>query len=173
MDPACRRPSRERRGRRDQPEADWRAFDFDTDPARITTIRRLLDTTDPDLSEFHDAGGRMITYFGWADTALNPLMGIDYYESVMEEMGDVADDTYRLFMVPGMFHCRGGLAPEEIDAMSAVIDWVEAGVAPDQLRASSANNPDGASQLLCPYPQTVQYSRSGDPMDAANWNCAE
>ncbi len=157
----------------DDPSRDWRGFDFDADPAKITTIRKLLDTTNPDLGRFHDAGGKMITYFGWADTALNPLMGIGYFEDVKATMGDAADDVYRFYTVPGMFHCRGGTGPEQIDAMSAVIDWVESGTAPDTLVATTAGSPDGDSQLLCPYPQKAVYSGSGDAMDAANWSCGE
>jgi len=155
----------------DDPEIDWRQFDFDADPARITTIRQLLDTTNPDLSAFHAAGGRMVTYFGWADTALNPLMGIGYYEDVMATMGETAADTYRFFTVPGMFHCRGGVGPDRIDAMSALIDWVEGGQAPERMVAESGSGDD--SQLLCPYPQQAVYSGSGDPLDAANWTCGE
>ena len=41
----------------DDPDLDWRDFDFDEDPARITSIRRILDTLDPDLSAFNEAGG--------------------------------------------------------------------------------------------------------------------
>lgn len=156
----------------DDPDRDWRSFDFDKDPSQITTIRKLLDTTNPDLSAFHEAGGHMLTYFGWADTALNPMMGIGYYEDVMSKMGNATADTYRLFMVPGMFHCRGGVGPEEIDAMAAMVDWVEGGVAPDRLIATTRGKPDGATQLLCPYPEKVTYSGEGSPMKAENWNCA-
>ena len=27
----------------------------------------------------------MLTYHGWADTALNPLMAVNYYQSVLNE----------------------------------------------------------------------------------------
>ncbi len=40
----------------------------------------------------------------------------------------------RLFMIPGMAHCAGGLGPDQYDAVTAVIDWVEKGVAPESLR---------------------------------------
>lgn len=157
----------------DDPDRDWRAFDFDGDPAKITTIRKLLDAANPDLSAFHEAGGKMITYFGWADTALNPLMGIDYYEEVRATMGAAAGDVYRFYTVPGMFHCRGGVGPEEIDAMAAMIDWVEAGVAPEGIVATTKGDPAGPSQLLCPYPQRAIRDGAGDARDAASWTCAE
>ncbi|TDI24622.1 MAG: tannase/feruloyl esterase family alpha/beta hydrolase [Acidobacteria bacterium] len=43
--------------------------------------------------------------FGWADTALNPMRRVNYFEDVRATMGEAtAADVYRLFMVPGMFH---------------------------------------------------------------------
>ena len=36
-------------------------------------------------------------------------MGVEYYEQVVEKMGDSTKDFFRLFMVPGMFHCGGGV----------------------------------------------------------------
>ena len=47
-------------------------------------------------------------YYGWADPALNPMMGVGYYERVRAAMGPTTGDFFRLFMVPGMFHCSGG-----------------------------------------------------------------
>ena len=48
--------------------------------------------TNPDLSEFEKRGGRLITYFGWADPALNPMMGVNYYERVRRTMGERPDE---------------------------------------------------------------------------------
>ncbi len=47
-------------------------------------------------------------YFGWGDQALTPLEGIAYYRQVAAVMGNTTGDFFRLFMVPGMFHCSGG-----------------------------------------------------------------
>ena len=94
---------------KDDPNYDWKTFDFDEDPAKTGFIRSILDARNPDLSPFQQHGSKILMYFGWADTALNPLMAVDYYEQVVETMGDRTSDFFRLFMVPGMFHCRGGL----------------------------------------------------------------
>src|SRR4029450_3954235 len=56
------------------PTFDWKTFDFDKDPGRMGEIRRMLNATDPDLSAFRKRGGKLLMYFGWADTALTPLM---------------------------------------------------------------------------------------------------
>ena len=100
---------------RDDPDWQLEQFDFDEDPYRMDAIRRILDATDPDLRRFRDAGGNMITYHGWSDTALNPLMAVSYYEDVLAET-PAAADFYRLFMVPGMFHCAGGRGINRVDA---------------------------------------------------------
>ena len=156
----------------DDPDFDWREFDFDTDPERVT-IREILDAVDPDLSAFAARGGKMITHFGWADTALNPMMSVDYYEAVRAAMGaGTTADFYRLYMVPGMFHCAGGLGTDRFDVLTPLINWVEGGAAPDTIPASRVE--DGRvtrTRPLCPYPQVAKYSGAGSIDDAANFAC--
>ena len=157
----------------DDPEYDWRTFDFETDPDRVT-IREILDATDPDLSAFRARGGKMITYFGWADTALNPMMGVNYYEDVRATMGEAtAADVYRLFMVPGMFHCRGGLGTDRFDALTPLVNWVEGGVAPEEIHATRIEDGEVTrTRPLCPHPQVATYTGSGSIDDASNFICA-
>ena len=156
----------------DEPDFDWRQFDFDSDPARIQFIRSILDATDPDLTRFRDSGGKMLMYFGWADTALNPMMGVEYYESVLGVTGEQTRDFFRLFMVPGMFHCGGGLGVSRADYLGAVMDWVESGKAPDYIVAERVV--EGRTEMtrpLCPYPEVARYGGSGDPRSASSFVC--
>lgn len=156
----------------DNPDRTWEAFDFDKDPGRMAFIQSILDATNPDLSEFKNRGGKMITYYGWADTALNPLMNVEYYEQVRAKLGGGAKDVYRLYMVPGMFHCRGGLGVDRIDAITPLINWVEGGVAPETLIAS--REVDGNVKItrpLCVFPEVARYRGTGDPNDAASFRC--
>jgi len=151
---------------------DWHKFDFDKDLTRMDQIRALLDARDPDLSEFKSRGGKIVMYFGWADTALSPMMGIDYYEKVAAKMGSATNDFYRLFMVPGMFHCGGGFGPNQFDAMTPLINWVETGALPQRIEASLIE--DGKTvrtRPLCPYPEAARYNGSGSIEDAANFSC--
>jgi len=157
----------------DDPHYDWTQFDLENDPGRMAETRSYLDATDPDLSAFEARGGKVISYFGWADTALNPLRTVQYLEDVGSTVGGT-DDFFRLFMVPGMFHCAGGLGPDRFDAMSPLIAWVERGVAPDEIAAVKVR--DGKVEMtrpLCPYPQVARYRGSGRTTEAKNFRCVE
>jgi len=155
------------------PSYDWRTFDLDKDPARMGAIRAMLDATDPDLSAFKSRGGKIVMYFGWADTALTPWMGIDYYERVMKTTPETKD-FMRLFMVPGMFHCLGGVGVDRIDALTPLLNWVEAGKAPDRIVGTRMEGGKVVrARPLCPYPQTARYSGSGSLDDAANFACRD
>jgi len=154
------------------PSIDPAKFDFDKDMAKFTDARVLLNATDPDLSAFRTRGGKLLMYFGWADTALSPMMGIDYYEKALAKNGPQTTDFFRLFMVPGMFHCRGGIGTDRLDAMTALINWVENGVAPASITASQVDKGKLLrTRPLCPYPLVARYAGSGSPDDAANFAC--
>jgi feruloyl esterase len=155
-----------------QPEYDFRSFDFDRDVGLLERWGKLANANDPDLSEFRARGGKLIMTYGWADAILQPLMGVRYYERATAANGPKTTDFFRLFMVPGMAHCAGGLGPDQNDAVTAVIDWVEKGAAPDSLIASKIV--DGRvvrSRPLCPYPQVARYKGEGSVDDAASFRC--
>jgi feruloyl esterase len=86
--------------------------------------------------------------------------------------GPDTPEFFRLFMVPGMAHCAGGLGPDQMDAVTAVIDWVEQDKAPDALLAKKiVNGAVTRSRPLCPYPEVARYDGSGSIDDAANFAC--
>ncbi len=154
------------------PAYDWKSFDFDKDPQRMEGIRAILDATNPDLTAFRSRGGKILMYFGWADPALNPLMGIQYYEQVNQRMGSSASDFFRLYMVPGMFHCGGGGGTSVFDAFTPLVEWVERATVPSAIGAE--RHVDGKadrSRPLCPYPQAARYKGTGSTDDAANFAC--
>lgn len=156
------------------PNYDLRAFDFDKDPARLSAIGAMLDATNPDLSAFKARGGKIVMYFGLADTALTPYMGINYYEQVMKKVGAETRDFMRLFLVPGMFHCRGGIGVDRIDALTPLLNWVEAGKAPERIVGTRMEGEKSVrTRPLCPYPQSARYNGSGSLDDAANFTCRD
>ena len=83
-----------------------------------------------------------------------------------------AEDTYRLFMVPGMGHCQGGPGADHFDMLTALEQWVEHGKAPAQIPASHVT--DGKAdrtRILCPFPQVARYDGKGDKNDASSFRC--
>jgi len=70
-----------------------------------------------------------------------------------------------------MGHCGGGPAAlDSFDALSAIVAWVEQNKAPESLTATGRAFP-GRSRPLCAYPTHAQYNGSGNPEEAANFEC--
>ncbi|MES2606703.1 MAG: tannase/feruloyl esterase family alpha/beta hydrolase, partial [Pseudomonadota bacterium] len=155
-----------------RPDWDYNTFDFDNDPELLDRWSRLADASDINLREFRTRGGKLLITYGWADQVLQPLMGVNYYEQAVAANGPDGTDFMRLFMIPGMTHCAGGVGPDQIDAVTAVIDWVEAGKAPALLTATkTVDGQITRSRPLCPYPQVARYSGRGSIDEAANFSC--
>jgi len=77
------------------------------------------------------------------------------------------EDFFRLFLVPGVHHCRGGPGFSEFDAMTALENWVEKGQAPEKLIAChSASGVVERCRPVFPYPVLARYSGKGDPKQA-------
>lgn len=150
------------------------SFDFDQDVKKLEWIHGVLDATDADLNSFKKRGGKLLMYYGWSDPALNAQMGVEYYESVLAKMGATTPEFFRLFMVPGMFHCGGGIGCSSFDKLTPLIQWVERGTAPERLiGARVANGKTDRTRPLCPYPQVAKYKGSGSTDDAANFTCQQ
>ena len=156
----------------DQPDMDITRFDPRRDLPRLEPMARILSATDPDLSAFRARGGKLLLYHGWADTGVNPSTTVQYYRRVLERMGPETQSFARLFMVPGMFHCRGGLGTDRFDGLAALVAWVERGEAPARIDASRIENGRVVrTRALCPYPQVARYRGKSSTDDAANFAC--
>ena len=152
------------------------------------TLQPILSSVNPDLRRFKRHGGKLIQYAGWADTAIAPQNGLNYYRKVQQTMGDVRE-FYRVFMVPGMAHCSGGAGPNAFgngttngpvidadhDLLKALESWVEQHKAPRQIVATHYLNNTASQGVqfqrpLCPYPERAEY-RGGDPDSADSFAC--
>ena len=158
------------------PSYSYRSFNFDTDVSKLEEYAAVYDPvaphTDPDLSVFHEGGGKLIVYHGWADATVSPLTSVDFYSEVAQKEGgiDKIKDWYRLFMVPGMFHCRGGGVPDQFDMLSSIVAWVENDQAPEIILARQTEGEQLVrTRPMYPYPTVARYSGAGDVNDADNW----
>jgi feruloyl esterase len=178
-------------GRAIRHQSDWNGADFDLarDHAAIDRVMPELRADKADLSAFSARGGKAILYSGWMDPAVAARMMLHYDDRVVRAAGGKrqADAFLRLYMMPGMFHCRGGPGPDEIggagadgvsvdprhDMLSALEAWVERGQAPGTMIAAKVEH--GAvvrTRPVCPYPQHARYLGHGSTDDAAHFACS-
>ncbi|KAK6219254.1 hypothetical protein LQW54_002242 [Pestalotiopsis sp. IQ-011] len=155
-----------------------------------------------DMSPFMHKGGKIMMYHGGADVLIPTGSSKVFYDKVNDTLtpqGVNLDDFYRFFLIPGMSHCSGsdsapwyiaggsqsldnvthsvpGYEDASHDVILALMDWVEHGMAPDQLIATKFVN-DNASlgvqvqRPLCVYPKQAKYTGSGDENAPENWEC--
>lgn len=172
-----------------EPAWDLSRMDFDRDPVLARhKLGQVLNPNSADLSGFASRGGKLIVYHGWADDMVPSQTSVDYYEAVTAKLGTrrVAE-FYRLFMIPGMWHCSSGpdvlfhsdraspvpLGPDR-DMLTALEQWVEHSRAPQSFETSLLNNAGKVvrTHLICEYPKVAKYRGSGDIHDAQNWKCS-
>ena len=160
-------------GRQD-PNWDPMTFDLETDLALALKNAGVVEASDPDLAAFKARGGKLLLYHGWADPGPAPENTINYYDAVNSKLGGRQDDWMRLFLMPGVGHCGGGVGPDQADFLGAIERWKEQGAAPGQIIATRPAGRGGASAMsrpLCPHPQVARYSGAGSTDEAKNFTC--
>ncbi len=159
---------------------------MDADPRTNTVGDKLVaivdhtfgpgETKNPaKLLPFIQRGGKMIIYHGTSDPAIPASRSILFYHQLASTLhgADKTASSVRLFLVPGMQHCSGGIGPDRFDTLSAMEAWVEHGTAPNSIAASTKPDAIAPHSLpLCPFPQQARYSGHGELTDAASWSCA-
>lgn len=153
-------------------------FNFDADPARMEAFSQVYDTyRDATLARYQQHGGKLMFIHGMSDPIFSALDTLDYYQRLAANNGGMAETQKfaRAFFVPGMTHCSGGPATDNFDAIQALADWVERGVAPASIAAKAlANNAyfPNRTRPLCPYPQFAKYKGTGSLEEASSFVCA-
>jgi feruloyl esterase len=164
-------------------------FDFDRDAPKIFAKDSAFgesamefmappDVDHPRLSGLQAARHKMIIYHGQADPVFSVNDTIRWYEKLNVNSGGDAAAFARLFTIPGVTHCRGGVGLDRFDALQALTEWVEHGKAPEQIIASaSPGNKEipaawsaTRSRPLCPWPKYARY-RNGDIESASSFAC--
>ncbi|MDR6858334.1 tannase/feruloyl esterase family alpha/beta hydrolase [Variovorax guangxiensis] len=135
------------------------------------------------LDPLRQRGAKMIVYHGTSDPVFSSDDTAAWYERLQATHGGDAPSFARYFPVPGMNHCAGGPATDQFDMLSALVDWVEQGRAPQSVTAS-ARGPGAAvvnaeapadwsprrTRPLCPYPRVATYT-GGDAEAASSFAC--
>ena len=158
-----------------KPNWDWRTFDLERDVAFADkTAHGTLSSISPDLSAFAGRGGKLLMYHGWSDPGVPPRASVNYYTNALATTKAPSTNAswMRLFMAPGMGHCRGGDGPNTFDMVLALDQWVESGKAPERILAShKVGDTVDRTRPLCAYPQVARYIGTGSSDDAANFVC--
>lgn len=127
---------------------------------------------------FLSDGRKLILYHGFSDGIMTPYQTVKYYKALASLAGGypTLQQNARLFMVPGMFHCTGGPGPNVFDALAALENWVEDGIAPDAIPATGGVQKDEGgkprSMPLCQFPEMASYNGTGDVNNSASWSCS-
>jgi hypothetical protein len=178
----------------------WLDFNFDTNTPTGPTVnpgtgpwtpndggafmRAILNGSDTNLTPFPVQNrGKYLLYHGWADGLIGPEPTVDYYEGIVRDTfgGDhsAAQDQVRLFMVPGMGHCAGGVRGAAVgwDKLAPLVEWVEHGKAPDSIvvaQDTGTRTPEGNERLICSWPLQPEYvgPLGGAENDPVNWKAS-
>jgi Tannase and feruloyl esterase len=103
-------------------------------------------------------GGKVILYHGGSDPLSDPFRSTWFYEELASLRGPYrhTQDSARLFIVPGMGHCGGGVAPNSFDTLQALDNWVTSGVALEAIVATAT----------APHRRTLEVGKDGKTADA-------
>jgi feruloyl esterase len=155
------------------------SFDRTGDLALINRVMPELRADRTSIEAFARRGGKAILYQGWADPSTNAGPTIEYYGALARDNGGLAQlaQTARLFLVPGMYHCRGGPGADHFggsgqmswpgdpqrDMLWALIRWVEASKAPETVVATKVEGgEEHFTRKLCAFPAALSFSSDRD-----------
>jgi hypothetical protein len=132
----------------------------------IEQLAPFWDATDPDLSAFRDAGGKLILWQGEADWSIPTISSIAYYQAVLKAMGGVwaTQQFARYYLLPSVGHC-GGNGPDTYPGLASVVSWTETGRAPNALTSNqyaAATGPPGPPASSTPIVTSTTGTPTGD-----------
>ena len=157
------------------PEFDLTKFNFDKDYATLkaSAFAAEYEAKDPDISPFINNGGKLLMWHGMDDPGPSPIATIEYYEQMKTTTAPkvkALDSSARFFILPGVYHCRGGPGADDFDSIDAMEKWVEHDQAPNGMKATRSAEP-AISRPVCQYPTMPRYNGKGDGSLAESFHC--
>ncbi len=150
------------------PDFDPKTMNLANTLERIRETQALNDAEATLMNAFAE-GSKLIIYNGVSDFALSVFELAEWYDNTDQATPGDIQEWARMFFVPGMGHCGGGIATDKFDPLSAIIDWVEGGNAPDYLAAQGDRFP-GATRPVCAWPKVARY-KGGPPAELNSFTC--
>jgi hypothetical protein len=130
-----------------------------------------MAATNPDLSQFWAAGGKLLIWHGWSDQHISPQSTLTYWDAMRRTMGGGTVDSFaKLYLFPGVAHCSGGEGPDTFDILTPVMAWAESGRQPDRIvTAKVVEGKTTRTRPVFPYPAVARYTGTGSTDSAANF----
>jgi feruloyl esterase len=133
-----------------------------------------------DMSRVRNRGAKMVVYHGTAD----PIFASEDTKNWFTSLAN-ASSFARYYQVPGMTHCSGGPSTDQFDMLTPLVNWVEYGVAPENITATARGagnavlaNGDvplawaaNRTRPLCPFPKVARYKGFGSTESADSFIC--
>jgi feruloyl esterase len=151
-----------------------------------------------DVSAYHARGGKLLAYHGRSDPTVTSGIASRTFQRTGEALAltlEELHDFFRLFYIPGMGHCSGGIGQWSIgqpgvdrptgvqfndsqhNILLAMVDWVENDRAPvsligtkfadDKLQGGAVES----QRTHCVYPNASRWDGTGDTNKAESWTC--
>lgn len=140
---------------------------------RISEMSTMLDTR-VDLERFRANGGKLLLAHGQSDVLVSTRATQQYYLRLQYQMSpEVVHDFVRYYEVPGYGHAVSSDFNAAWDSLSALEDWRETGIAPENEIVFDTVGVPGRSRPMCDYPKWPRYAGSGDVDAAASFDCVE
>lgn len=161
-------------------DAEWTGADFDLArdyPALVAVLeqRYQFSAETEGLARFLRAGKKMMVWHGSNDVVTSHKDSARAWQQVVAATGQAARENSRFYIAAGVNHCSGGPGADVFDLYTPMMNWVEQGVAPGEIKAAKLDPASGQPQLtrpLCVYPAVPRYNGQGDINDAASFVCS-
>ncbi|KAF3000291.1 hypothetical protein E8E13_008518 [Curvularia kusanoi] len=173
----------------------WNASSFGISDVRAAAALNPgnIRTYPTNLRRFQKRGGKLLTYHGQQDNQITSFNTIRWYNDLKGSKSTAEmDDWVRFFRVSGMNHCSGGPGAWVLgqggnaaaagvpferhrNVLSAMVEWVERGVAPEYIEGTKFVNDTVTlgvdfARRHCKYPSRNTFV-GGDFKDKDNWKC--